>query len=121
MIRTAQAYWKIQTFKLRLDFQTFTLSARCPVRGIQTFKSGWLECLTPRCFTLFLPFQQPRCGEEGAHLQESLKASFALMKPAVLNPRGGFGSDNQRLQNTAQTFTDTSVHWDWGGAEVEDC
>lgn len=58
-----------------------------------------------------------RCGEEGAHLQESLKASFALMKPAVLNPRGGFGSDNQRLQ----TFTDTSVHSDRGGAEVEDC
>lgn len=37
--------------------------------------------------TLFLPFQPPLCVVEGSHLHQSLKASLALMRPALLSLR----------------------------------
>lgn len=40
---------------------------------------------------------------------QSVKARFALMRPAVLSLRGGFWSIHQLLQSKPQMFTDTSI------------
>lgn len=62
-------------------------------------------------------------GEPISH--QSVKARFALMRPAVLSWRGGFWLNHQLLQNKPQTFTDTSIGVGkrmtiWGGGRLKD-